>query len=105
MLLREIYWWFLYKKKQEKYLCGIGIVDRESKPTCVRALLEINLSTNLMERLKILFNLKEKWTLHQIEPYIEYFTTPQLNISAILAKYARSMTDTISKRRIYVSKY
>lgn len=56
---------------QEKYLRGIGIVDKDSNPPCVRALTEINLSTKLMDRLKVLFKTKERWTLEEIEPYIE----------------------------------
>lgn len=57
--------------QQEKYLRGIGIVDKDSTPPCVRALNEINLSTKLMDRLKVLFKTKERWTLEEIEPYIE----------------------------------
>lgn len=56
---------------QESYLRGIGIIDRESTVPCVRSLIETNLSTNLLERLKVLFSTKERWTLDQIEPYIE----------------------------------
>lgn len=57
---------------QEAYLRGIGIIDRDSPSVpCVRSLIECNLSTNLLNRLKVLFRTKEKWTLDQIEPYIE----------------------------------
>lgn len=56
---------------QEKYLRGIGIVDKDATPPCVRALTEINLSTKLMDRLKVLFKAKVRWTLEEIEPYIE----------------------------------
>lgn len=87
----------------EKYLSGIGIIDRESKPQCVLALNEINLSTNLAERLKILFKTKEKWTLEQIEPYIEYFATPQLQVTAVLVKHARATT--VNGKRLYVAKH
>lgn len=87
----------------EKYLSGIGIIDRESKPQCVLALNEINLSTNLSERLKILFKTKEKWTLEQIGPYIEYFATPQLQVTAVLAKHARATT--VNGKRLYVAKH
>lgn len=88
---------------QENYLRGIGIIDRESSVPCVRSLIETNLSVNLLERMKVLFSVKEKWTLSQIEPYIEYFTTPQLSVTSILAKNARSIT--VDKQRIYVSKH
>lgn len=88
---------------QESYLRGIGIVDRESSVPCVRSLIETNLSVSLLERMKMLFSVKEKWTLSQIEPYIEYFTTPQLSVTSILAKNARSIT--VDGQRIYVSKH
>lgn len=87
----------------EKYLSGIGIIDRESNPQCVLALNEINLSTNLAERLKVLFKTKEKWTLEQIEPYIEYFASPQLQVTAVLAKHARATT--VNGKRLYVAKH
>lgn len=88
---------------QESYLSGIGIIDRESAVPCVRSLIESNLSVNLADRMKMLFGTKEKWTLEQIQPYIEYFTTPQLTVTSILAKNARSLT--INGQRIYVSKH
>lgn len=56
---------------KEQYLSGIGIVDRESNPPCVRSLLEENLPTSILERLKVLFKTKERWSLEQISPYIE----------------------------------
>lgn len=55
----------------ESYLDGIGIIDRESATPCVRGLLEENLPTSLLDRLKVLFKTKEKWNLEQISPYIE----------------------------------
>ena len=59
-------------KMQESYLDGIGVIDRESATPCVRGLLEENLPTSLLERLRALFLTKEKWSLEQILPYIEY---------------------------------
>lgn len=56
---------------QESYLTGIGIIDRESMVPCVRALIETNLSINLSDRMKVLFATKVKWTLDEIQPYIE----------------------------------
>lgn len=53
--------------------------------------------------MKVLFGVKDKWTLNQIEPYIEYFTTPQLSVTSILAKNARSIT--VDGQRMYVSKH
>lgn len=56
---------------QESFLSGIGIIDRDSNVPCVRSLLETNLSTNLSDRLQVLFATKKKWTLEEIQPYIE----------------------------------
>lgn len=56
---------------QEKYLQGIGIIDRQSKSPCIRSLVESTLPTNILDRLKTLFSTKDKWTLDEIEPYIQ----------------------------------
>lgn len=55
----------------EKYLRGIGIIDREGNVPCVRGLNEADLPNNLLVRLVTLFKTKERWNLEQIEPYIE----------------------------------
>ncbi|XP_055626887.1 sister chromatid cohesion protein DCC1 isoform X2 [Toxorhynchites rutilus septentrionalis] len=68
-------------KVDEKYLRGIGIIDREGAVPCVKA----------------------QWNLEQIEPYIECFTTPTLGVTAILAKYTRSLV--VDGVRVYVSKH
>ncbi|XP_058833520.1 sister chromatid cohesion protein DCC1 [Topomyia yanbarensis] len=87
----------------EKYLRGIGIIDREGTVPCVRGLNEADLPTNLLVRLGMLFKTKERWNLEQIEPYIECFTTPTLGVTAILAKHTRSLV--VNGVRIYVSKH
>ncbi|XP_065085965.1 sister chromatid cohesion protein DCC1 [Ochlerotatus camptorhynchus] len=87
----------------EKYLRGIGIVDREGTVPCVKGLNEADLPTNLLVRLVTLFRAKERWNLEQIQPYIECFTTPTLGVTAILAKHTRSLV--VNGVRIYVSKH
>lgn len=89
---------------QESVLKGIGIIDKSAQPICVKSLNEQDMPTNIHDRLKILFRAKERWTLDEIEPYIEYFTTPQLSVTSILTKYARSLTDN-NGIRFYVSKH
>ncbi|XP_055838412.1 sister chromatid cohesion protein DCC1 [Episyrphus balteatus] len=87
----------------EKYLRGIGIIDKESKPPCVRSLNEENITTNIHDRIDLLFKMKTRWTIEEIEPYLEYFSTPTMNVSSLLAKYARSfMVDGV---RRYVAKH
>lgn len=57
---------------QETHLKGIGIVDRSvANVPCVRTLIEQHLTTNLIDRLRILFKTRERWTLDELEPYIE----------------------------------
>lgn len=57
---------------QESYLRGIGIVDRSvANIPCVRTLIEQNMTISLIDRLKLLFKTRERWTLDEIEPYIE----------------------------------
>lgn len=90
-------------KADEKYLRGIGIIDREGNVPCVKALNEADLPTNLLVRLVTLFKTKERWNLEQIEPYIECFTTPTLGVTSILAKHTRSLV--VNGVRIYVSKH
>lgn len=89
---------------QESVLKGIGIIDKTLPQTCVKSLTEEDMPTNIHDRLKLLFRTKERWTLDELEPYIEYFTTPQLSVSSILTKYARSLTDS-NGIRLYVSKH
>lgn len=87
----------------EKYLRGIGIVDREGTVPCVKGLNEADLPTNLLVRLSTLFRTKERWNLEQIQPYIECFTTPSVGVTSILAKHTRSLV--VNGVRIYVSKH
>lgn len=63
---------FILFQLQDSYLKGIGIIDRSvANVPCVRTLIEQNLTTSLIDRLKILFKTKERWTLDELEPYIE----------------------------------
>lgn len=90
-------------KIDERYLRGIGVIDRESKMPCVRTLLETNLPTNPHERFQIIFQAKECWTLDEIEPYVECFTTPTATATSILNKFTRSMNH--NGQRVYLSKH
>lgn len=87
----------------ESYLGGIGVIDRESQQPSIRGLFEQNMPMNLMQRFQILFNTKERWTLQQISPYVEPFTSPMLQVSALLTKYCRTVTE--NGIRFYVAKH
>lgn len=69
----------------------------------VFSLKEETLSMNLLDRLRTMFKIKKKWTLEEMEPYIEYFTTPTHKVSTILAKHARSLME--NGVRVYVSRH
>lgn len=73
---------------QEKYLRGIGIIDRTVvNVPCIRTLIEHNLTVNLIDRLKILFKTCERWTLEQISSYIEYDDGFTFNISSKIIRF------------------
>lgn len=88
---------------QEEYLNGIGIIDRDSNPKCVRAMNEANLPNNMQERLRILFKVKEKWTLPEMEPFIETFSSPQQSVPVLLTKFCRSFK--VNGIQYYVTKH
>lgn len=58
-------------KLQESYLHALGVFDKEGSTACIRSLAEENLPTNIHERMKILFKTKKRWTIDEMEPYIE----------------------------------
>ncbi|XP_017468453.1 PREDICTED: sister chromatid cohesion protein DCC1 isoform X1 [Rhagoletis zephyria] len=57
----------------EIYLRALGIIDKEGHTTCIRSLVEELLPTNIHERMRILFKTKTRWTMDEMEPYIEQF--------------------------------
>lgn len=88
---------------QESFVDGIGVIDRDSAAPSIRGLFEENMPLNLNDRLNLLFKVKDKWTLQQITPYIELFTTSQFTATSLLAKYVRSVNR--DGTRFYVAKH
>jgi sister chromatid cohesion protein DCC1 len=88
---------------QESHLGGIAIVDRDSPQPSIRGLFEENMSMELADRLRMLFQAKGRWTLQEISPYVEVFTTPQLTITSLLAKNVRSHVE--NGTRVYYAKH
>ncbi|XP_034102388.1 sister chromatid cohesion protein DCC1 [Drosophila albomicans] len=86
-----------------EYLRGLGILDKEGAQPCIRSLAEEQLPSNINDRMRALFKTKRKWTLDEMEPYIDCFTTPTLSVSTLLAKHARSLTE--GGIRYFVSKH
>lgn len=87
----------------EDHLAGIAIIDRESPQHSIRGLSEENMTMDLTDRLRFLFKTKPRWSLQEITPYVEVFTTPQLTITSLLAKNVRSHVE--NGKRVYVAKH
>ncbi|VEN41855.1 unnamed protein product [Callosobruchus maculatus] len=89
----------------EDMIYGIAVIERRGgqNPDIIRAFDESELPENLTERFKVLFEVKEKWTVAEIAPYIKPLTTDKLDVSALLAKYARA--SKIDGVKYYSSKH
>jgi len=55
----------------EKYLEGMALMDRNSKPEVIWYFSETDLPEDINERIRILFQTREKWTLDEIRPYVQ----------------------------------
>uniref|UniRef100_A0A1B6DB07 Sister chromatid cohesion protein DCC1 n=1 Tax=Clastoptera arizonana TaxID=38151 RepID=A0A1B6DB07_9HEMI len=73
-----------------KQLDGLAILDLNIRPKVIWYYPESCLPEEIIERMQILFSLKEKWTLDEIRPYVERLTTEKLNVNALLTKYSRA---------------
>jgi len=72
-------------------LSGLVLVDNEKSPPVIKRFSEEDLPPGIIDRLSILFNARERWTLAEISPFIEPLTTKKLNVNALLTKYARPL--------------
>lgn len=59
-------------KTNENQLQGIGFCDMKCIPPSMIYFPETELPEDISERLKIIFQVREKWTLEQITPYLRY---------------------------------
>ncbi|KAJ8925370.1 hypothetical protein NQ315_009201 [Exocentrus adspersus] len=87
----------------EEMLYGIAVIDRKSKPNIIWAFEETSLPDNITERFKALFNIKEKWTVPEISPYIQNLATESVDVNALLAKHARAVK--VDGVKYYCSKH
>ncbi|XP_018334107.1 sister chromatid cohesion protein DCC1-like [Agrilus planipennis] len=88
---------------KEEMLYGISVINKKSNPPSIRAFAEEDLPENIHERFKILFDVKEKWTVPEITPYVRSLTSPKLDVTALLAKYAR--VSTVNGTKYYSAKH
>jgi len=72
-------------------LSSLVLVDNEKSPPVIKRFSEEDLPPGIIDRLSILFNARERWTLAEISPFIEPLTTKKLNVNALLTKYARPL--------------
>nr|XP_023026569.1 sister chromatid cohesion protein DCC1 [Leptinotarsa decemlineata] len=88
---------------KEEMLYGIAIINRNINPNIVVAFDENTLPEDIIERFKRLFEVKEKWSVPEIAPYIRRLTTEKLDVNALLAKYARA--SKVNGIKYYSSKH
>lgn len=80
-------------KTDLKQLERIAFVKKNSKPVVVEYFPEVNLSEDIKTRIDQLFQVQDKWTLDDIQPYIKGLATEKVNVNALLTKYARASNE------------
>lgn len=78
---------------------GLALVIKDQ----IRYFPEATLPTVIQDRLTVLFNTTEKWTLDEITPFVINLTTPKLNVKALLTKYARG--SRVNGEQVFCSKH
>ncbi|VVC28265.1 Sister chromatid cohesion protein Dcc1 [Cinara cedri] len=73
-----------------KQLNGTVLVDESSHPQTICYFNEHDLPDDVMDRMQYLFQVREKWTLDEIRPFLENLSTDKLSVNSLLAKYARA---------------
>ncbi|XP_018049761.1 PREDICTED: sister chromatid cohesion protein DCC1 isoform X2 [Atta colombica] len=79
---------------RERYLHGSALImyNTSKLQKEVISCPEADLPNNIHDRLNELFEIKAKWTVEEITPYIIRFTKSIMNVNALLTKYARCST-------------
>ena len=88
---------------KKEHLAGLALIDDKSSPKVIKYFCEKSLPEGVYDRLELLFGVKAKWTLEEIDPYVQALTTPKLNVNALLTKYARG--SNIDGVKYYSSKH
>ncbi|XP_008185811.1 sister chromatid cohesion protein DCC1 [Acyrthosiphon pisum] len=87
-----------------KQLDGTVLVDQSSHPQTICYFNEQDLPDDILERIVHLFQVRNKWTFNEIQPFLEKLSTDKLNVNTLLAKYTRATTDADGVR-FYCSRY
>ncbi|XP_011309152.1 sister chromatid cohesion protein DCC1 [Fopius arisanus] len=92
-------------KPKEKYLNGLAVIEynKDKGRTDIVAFPESSLSEDIHERFHQLFQVKDKWTVDEITPYISRLTTKSSNVTGLLTKYTRP--STVNGIRYYSCKH
>jgi len=72
-------------------LAGLVLVE-DKDPPVIKRFTESSLPLTITDRLTILFQARERWTLQEISPFVSSLTTTKLNVNALLTKHARPIT-------------
>ncbi|XP_076672058.1 sister chromatid cohesion protein DCC1 isoform X1 [Andrena cerasifolii] len=90
---------------KEEYLSGIALItwNGSTLKKEVVSFPEANLPKNIDERFNELFKAKNKWAVQEITPYVLNLATKNMNVNALLTKYARS--SVINGIKYYSSKH
>uniref|UniRef100_K3WIX1 Sister chromatid cohesion protein DCC1 n=1 Tax=Globisporangium ultimum (strain ATCC 200006 / CBS 805.95 / DAOM BR144) TaxID=431595 RepID=K3WIX1_GLOUD len=83
-------------------LRGVGLVKaQKGKPTRIVYFPEENLPLGAKQRFEKLFQAQEKWTIQQLEPFIQSLVVPGTTQAALLLKHTRSSRQINSTERLY----
>ncbi|GLH06784.1 Sister chromatid cohesion protein DCC1 [Gryllus bimaculatus] len=77
-------------KLQTSYMDGLMLVKKVNDKEIVQYFPESDLPINISERFSVLFEIREKWTYDEIYPFIARFASGNMNVGALLTKFARS---------------
>ncbi|XP_070556984.1 sister chromatid cohesion protein DCC1-like [Ptychodera flava] len=72
---------------------GLALIDRTSRPEVIWHFPVIELPEEEVLRFDTLFQVRSKWTLDEIRPYIQDLVGGKSSVTALLQKYARSSTN------------
>ena len=82
-----------------EHLEGLALINNDQ----IKYFPEVKLPTTIQDRLSVLFDAKEKWSLQEITPFVINMTTPKLNVKALLTKYARA--SRVNGQQVFSSKH
>jgi len=90
-------------KTEISQLSGLILIDDSRDPQIIKRFSERDLPIDIAERLNVLFNAREKWTLDEITPFVNSLTTNKLNVNALLTKYARALN--VGGKKLFCAKH